>query len=348
MNFLLLLSLLLAPADWERYIAVDNVCAWPNLKLLPDGTLAAVLFNKPSHGREPGHVEVWTSRDGGKLWSLAGVPAPHAPGSTRLNHAAGLAHDGSFVVIVSGTQLDRTRDRILPLVASRSIDNGRTWTRSGKFTLPSEVDYLIPFGDIVQLPGSSLAASFYYANTLTAVSTGLKPAPATPQNTAYVLFSRDDGRSWGDPVVLGKDGFNETTLLRLSLNRWLAAARTLSPQRLDLFTSADEGRTWINTGPVTQPTEMPASLLRLKDGRILLTYGIRRQGDRGVGVRVSADQGKTWGPPRQIVHLGDRSDSGYPSTVELADGTLVTAYYSSGIAEHQRYHMGILRWHLSE
>jgi len=25
----------------ERYIAIDNVCAWPNLTVLPDGTLAA-------------------------------------------------------------------------------------------------------------------------------------------------------------------------------------------------------------------------------------------------------------------------------------------------------------------
>ena len=24
----------------ERYIAIDNVCAWPNLTALPDGTLA--------------------------------------------------------------------------------------------------------------------------------------------------------------------------------------------------------------------------------------------------------------------------------------------------------------------
>jgi hypothetical protein len=24
----------------ERYIAIDNVCAWPNLTAMPDGTLA--------------------------------------------------------------------------------------------------------------------------------------------------------------------------------------------------------------------------------------------------------------------------------------------------------------------
>jgi len=35
----------------ERYIAIDNVCAWPNLTALPDGTLAAAIYNRPIHGR---------------------------------------------------------------------------------------------------------------------------------------------------------------------------------------------------------------------------------------------------------------------------------------------------------
>ncbi len=347
MKTLLLTSLLFALGG-ERYIAVDNVCAWPNLKLLPDGTIAAVLYNQPSHGRDPGHVEVWTSRDGGKLWTLAGVPVPHDPNSTRLNHAAGIAHDGSLVVVVSGTRLDRGSDRILPLVASRSRDGGKTWTRTDSFSLPAGVDFLIPFGDIVQLPGQTLAASFYYDNSLTAVATGPRPVPKVRAGTAYVVYSRDDGRSWGDAAVLGKDNFNETALLRLSPDRWLAAARTYRHGQLDLLTSSDEGRSWTNTGAVTLPSHHPASLLRLKDGRILLTYGVREKGNRAVNVRVSEDEGKTWKAPYPIVRLGESPDNGYPSTVELADGTLVTAYYTSGIPEHQRYHMGVVRWSLEK
>ncbi len=43
----------------ERYVSIDNVCAWPNLTKLPDGTIAAVIFGKPSHGQMAGDIECW-------------------------------------------------------------------------------------------------------------------------------------------------------------------------------------------------------------------------------------------------------------------------------------------------
>ena len=39
-------------------------------------------------------------------------------------------------------------------------------------------------------------------------------------------------------------------------------------------------------------------------------------------------------------------DGGYPSTVVLEDGLLVTAYYSRGMPSHNRYHVGVVRWRL--
>ena len=35
----------------RRLIAIDNVCAWPNLVKMKDGTLVTVVFNQPNHGR---------------------------------------------------------------------------------------------------------------------------------------------------------------------------------------------------------------------------------------------------------------------------------------------------------
>ena len=47
-------------SEVERYIAIDNVCAWPNLTLLPDGTIVAVIFGHSRHllGEDDGHT--WT------------------------------------------------------------------------------------------------------------------------------------------------------------------------------------------------------------------------------------------------------------------------------------------------
>ena len=56
----------------ERYIAIDNVCAWPNLTVLPDGTLAVAIYNQPVHGQWRGDVEVWASIDDGRVWEIRG------------------------------------------------------------------------------------------------------------------------------------------------------------------------------------------------------------------------------------------------------------------------------------
>ena len=83
----------------ERFIAVDNVCAWPNLTLLPDGSIIATIFNQPSHGKLEGDVECWASTDGGRLWELRGTAAAHEPGGNRMNVSAGLAADAVRIAI---------------------------------------------------------------------------------------------------------------------------------------------------------------------------------------------------------------------------------------------------------
>ena len=59
----------------ERFVSIDNVCAWPNLTMLRDGTITAIIFGKPSHGQMAGDVECWASSDG-SFWEKRGHPAP--------------------------------------------------------------------------------------------------------------------------------------------------------------------------------------------------------------------------------------------------------------------------------
>ncbi|MDE2964445.1 MAG: hypothetical protein OXU26_11060, partial [Acidobacteriota bacterium] len=126
-------------------MAIDNVCAWPNLTLMPDGSVVATIFNRPYHGLDVGDVESWSSRDG-RLWEKRGSPAVHEGQSNRMNVAAGLAHDGSLVVLASGWGGRDFREKILPTLVARSSDGGRNWSRSFAVQLPEEVDFLIPFG----------------------------------------------------------------------------------------------------------------------------------------------------------------------------------------------------------
>ena len=194
---------------------------------------------------------------------------------------------------------------------------------------------IVPFGDIERSADGSLvfpAYSWYGART---------------EATSVLLFrSRDDGRTWSETAVIAEDDYNETDILNLDGDRWLAAARTLKGRHLQLFISDDGGQSWADRGPLTLMNQHPAHLTQLSDERILLTYGIRNPGLWGVGARISDDRGETWGQPILLADFGEVKDGGYPSSVQLPDGTIVTAYYCIGIPEHQRYHMGVVCWRL--
>ncbi len=329
----------------ENIVAVDNVCAWPNLTLLPDGSIAAALFNKPSHGLMEGDVDCYVSGDGGRTWIYSGTPAPHEPKTIRMNHAAGLSNDGSLVVLCSGWGGKDYREYTLPVMVSRSNDGGVTWDRSGVVEIQEGMPDLIPYGNVIRINGGTLAVSLYDASTSPGV------------NRAYVFFSSDDGVTWKDPVIIGESralqrpelgNYNETALLCPSQNRLLAASRTFTREAfLDLLISDNRGRSWkipenmFGSG-LTGPLEHPGNLLKLKDGRILLTYGIRH-GVHGIGAKISSDNGQTWGQPMIVISYGG-NDGGYPSSVQLEDGTIVTAYYSDKNRFHERYYMGIARW----
>ena len=328
----------------ERFIAIDNVCAWPNLTLMPDNRIVATIFNQPCHGRWEGDVECWVSSDEGRQWQLLGVPAPHEPGTNRMNVAAGLAHDGTLIVLASGWDDKAPRGEeeppagfstVLAPWVCRATADGRSWERTENVAMPEGIPPLIPFGDIVRSPEGTLGVSGYSWHE-------------SDRNSAYLLRSRDGGHTWGEPVVIGADDYNETDLLCLDEKHWLAAARTLQDGHLDLFVSEDAGFTWTCQGPLTLPRQHPAHLLELMDGRILLVHGIRNQGLYGVGARLSEDRGKTWSAPMLLVDLEDATDGGYPSSVQMKDGTIVTAYYCNRIRAHHRYHMGVLRWQAEE
>jgi hypothetical protein len=332
----------------QRFVAIDNVCAWPNLTQLPDGRLAATIYNRPIHGRWHGDVEVWVSADGGRLWEKQGAAAPGEPPGNRMNVAAGCAADGALVVIASGwtpvlepgtddpDYTFQTRACLPPRVC-RSSDGGRTWERADTVTYPDDSQrWFIPFGDVSVGP-SGLMVPFYSS------------PPDGGANTSWVLRSTDDGRTWGDGTRIGAPetettDFNETDILHLGDGRWLAACRTMADGHVQLFRSDDDGRTWADGGPLTLPRQHPPQLARLADGRVLLTYGIRNEGLYGVGARLSDDEGATWSAPRLLVDFETATDGGYPSSVQLTDGTIVTAYYANRIAAHDRYHMGVVRW----
>ena len=111
----------------------------------------------------------------------------------------------------------------------------------------------------------------------------------------------------------------------------------------DIFTiyqteSHDGGKTWTKPHQIIDDLAgAPAHLLKHSSGAIISTYGHRRD-PVSINVAISYDNGKTWDTTDNTVyvasHFGDnfdtrfkRWDMGYPATVELNDGSLLTVFY---------------------
>jgi hypothetical protein len=338
----------------ERFVAVDNICAWPNLTVLEDGTIIATIFNQPSHARSEGNVECWASRDG-RFWEKRGTPAAHDPNSNRMNVAAGLASNGDLIVIASGWSLKpllnpgarRELIAVLRPWVSRSSDGGRSWSVEKEVFPSAEPDMteFIPFGDII--PGEDGALRVLaYAQSLD-----------KKINKVAIFRNENDSRNWelisfisdGSNETEFSGGHNETAFFHLGGGKWIAAARRWKAGKaLDLFRSDDDGQTWQFDGPLTESSQHPGHLLRLNNGHLLLTYGNRIPGQYGVAAKISQDEGKTWNKEFLIVDDQTSGDSGYPASVQLSDGKVMTAYYTAGVASHQRYHMGTVIWNLPD
>ena len=123
---------------------------------------------------------------------------------------------------------------------------------------------------------------------------------------------------------------SETAFLEVSPGRVLALSRTKSNDYLVQSWSDDSGRTWsypFRTGI----WGVPANLLKLRDGRVLCTYGYRRE-PMGVRAVASNDGGETWDLDHVYILRDDGGtrDLGYPASTQLADVSILTVYYMSG------------------
>jgi hypothetical protein len=102
---------------------------------------------------------------------------------------------------------------------------------------------------------------------------------------------------------------------------------------IDLYESRDSGKTWKFLSKVADTDVVnsdhngnPPDILRLKDGRLCVTYGFRGE-PFPLCATFSGDNGKTWSKP-VILRLGARNwDFGYPLSRQRPDGKVVTVYY---------------------
>lgn len=196
----------------------------------------------------------------------------------------------------------------------RSTDGGETWSKP----IPTVVNS--PHGPTQLKDGRLLYAGKQLWST---------------DKKIGVAESKDDGLSWQWLAEIPTRQGDDATKSYHELHAVEAADGTIIAQIRNhnaankgetLQTeSTDGGKTWSVPHSIGV-WGLPSHLLRLRDGRLIMSYGHRRK-PFGNQARISTDNGKSWGEAIILSGDGVGGDLGYPSTVELPDGTLLSVWY---------------------
>lgn len=219
--------------------------------------------------------------------------------------------------IVSALSLDdgltwRFQDKIKPAGAPRNV-----WANAAMHTKAA----VLPDGGIL-LPCRVESRAGYYE---------------------YLIRSDDDGQSWCYVTEIVRDTsprhhhyYDECFIQRLADGRLFCFLRCYDEGGLmEVCTSGDDGQSW--SKPVlTTVWGFPQSTLRLSDDRILLTYGYRRA-PYGVRMKIldplcsdidQAEESVVYAVSQeQADGIQSSTDLGYPSGIQLADGSILIVYY---------------------
>ena len=110
--------------------------------------------------------------------------------------------------------------------------------------------------------------------------------------------------------------------------------------------SFDGGRTW-SAPAETSIFGYPSHLLLLNDGRLLTSYSHRLE-PISIQLRISDDHGASWSDAAIMHHNPEcTGDMGYPSTVQLDDGWLLTMWYER-LKGETRAVLKTARWRLED
>ena len=345
----------------------------PCVAKLPDGTLLIVGFDslKRVGERLQEDMLLWRSQDGGRTWSERTV----IPLLGREPYLSVL-RDGTVFISVHFLEQDiRNKKGYVYSMLHRSTDEGQTWdtTEIGWEDVPGagQKDAVLTGRNVLGLQDGTL---------IFGVGAG--------HGAEYLWRSSDGGASWDKTLKFHYEGVDperldcailaETVYWQARAGDILALTRVDSklfpplagaaiPQtevdhfnRMVLYRSKDGGHHWALEELGSFYGEMYPSVLRLQDGRLLLTFTVRsvtppREPPLGVQavLGVETDDGFEFDFDLDRIVIdaktpaGQMSGGGFGPTVQLDDGTLVTSYSYAGPGKWGHdMHAEVTRWRL--
>ena len=344
------------PHDYFGYFG------WPTVARLDDGTLVAAASGlRNAHSGPFGRSTLSLSYDEGKTWTH-----PRVINDTPLDDRdTGLLSLGGRKLLLTWFTSSLFRgwsDPPPPFGVIRKEDDGRfegSWVRTSDdggltWNTPVRVDVSSPHGPIRLRSGEILYLGKRFDSAMKDFDAGIGAITA--------IKSADGGRTW---IPLGSvppaegttpDGaYHEPHVVELPDGTLLGVIRYQGPdpvgQKLESpsFTmmqtmSTDGGRTWAQAGPLGFHGSPPHLLLH-SSGAVVCVYGYRQE-PYGERAAISRDGGRSWTYDYILRDDGPDWDLGYPSSVEMPDGSILTMYYQKAGGPDEKCSLLWTRWKL--
>ncbi len=343
---------------------------WPSVTRMEDGTLATAASGlRNEHVCPFGRSVLCLSFDDGANWTSPRVvnDSPLDDRDTGI-----LSLGGQDLLLTWFTSDNRTyvtqdsphypfwsrglatvTDEKVPLYAGswirHSRDAGDSWEP------PVRVHVSAPHGPIRLAGGDLLYLGKEFGRQMEHFRKG----------TGGILAARstDGGKTWEDagqvPVCPGTSvgNYHEPHVVELPDGRLVGMIRCqnyynaprLQESGIVEFSlmhteSADGGRTWSPARPLGFHGS-PPHLIRHSTGVLVCVYGYRLA-PFGQRVALSSDNGKTWEHDYILRDDGPDSDLGYPCSVELPGGDILTVYYQKPAEKSDKCALLFSRWRL--
>ncbi|MBR5309463.1 MAG: exo-alpha-sialidase [Clostridia bacterium] len=331
-----------------------NYFAWPTVARLKNGKIAVVASGFRLYHICPfGKAVMTVSEDEGNTFS----PLQTIIDTPLDDRDAGLCPFGESGVIVTSfnnsremqrnwsrtTYMDRKTEAEIKYIESY-IDNV-TDEQEEKYlgsTYRVSYDNGITFGEVFRSPVSCPHGpivlndgTFLYVGTdSTGVKTreynGITVAKITLDGKGEIIGRIDaipEGVSWEPHAVQLPDG---KIICHIRVEKWENGKQLV-------FTtfqseSTDGGKTWTKPHQlVSKLGGAPAHLMLHSSGALISVYGYR-EAPYAVKAMISFDGGETWDIDHIIYEQPHSADIGYPASVELSDGSIMTVFYAK---EHE-------------
>ncbi len=328
--------------DGVSYFMIDHEavhsCRQASLAQLNNGDVAAALL-RCNEGLRTGSVLWARSQNHGVCWNRGETQILFGDGKEKPGYGAAtiaqlstgelLCCSAKFQFLFETGPGWKRGSEIDGLYLRKSADHGYSWSSASRIDItPFQTAW--PHGSILELPSGRLLLPL-------AGQRSDRYRRTTEPIASFLLRSDDRGASWCFHALLAGDcgarDYEEPSLVCLEDGRLLAILKSSSAQSRSLeegyfwqSVSEDGGLRW-QTPVRTRIWGDSAQLTKLSDGRLLCTFSYPIHPGPGIRRCISRD-GMSWKPEDivDVVRMSDGVDLDCPSTVQLSNGSVLTAY----------------------